>query len=292
MMQSLSEKIRKGAVMLSDGAWGTNLQSKGLKAGTCPELWNAEYPELVQSVAKEFITAGAQLVKTNSFGGSRYKLEGFGLEHRVSELNEKAAQCSRRAAGSDVYVLGSMGPTGRMLITGEVTADDLYKAFSEQAKALEHGGADVILVETLSDLQEAKIAVAAARDATDCEIACTMTFEQTVDDEYKTMMGVSPTEMVADLREQGVHFLGSNCGNGIEQMIPIVKEIRAAEISLPVIIHANAGMPQLKNGKTVFPESPEEMAAFVPELIEAGANIIGGCCGTTPEHIRKMRENL
>ena len=278
--------------MLSDGAWGTRLQAKGLKAGECAELWNAEHPERVQAVAEEFINAGAQLVKTNSFGGSRYKLEGYGLEKRVSELNEKAAQCSRRAAGTDVYVLGSVGPTGRMLITGEVTEDDLFGAFSEQAKALERGGADVILVETMSDLQEAIIAVEAVKDATNCEIICTMTFEQTVDNEYKTMMGIAPAQMVTALRDSGVSFLGSNCGNGIKQMTPIVKEIRSLESGMPVVIHANAGMPVLKNGKTVFPETPDEMAGYVSGLVQAGANIIGGCCGTTPEHIRKMKENL
>ena len=291
-MQLLSEVIRKNRVMLSDGAWGTSLQSKGLGAGMCPEMWNIDHPDRVRSIAEEFIQAGAQLVKTNSFGGNRYKLEGFGLQDRVSELNEKAAQCSRQAAGSGVYVLGSIGPTGRMLITGEVTEDDLYNAFSEQAAALERGGADVILVETLSDLDEARIAVSAAQDSTDCEIALTMTFEQTVDNEYKTMMGISPAQMVTEMSTRGVHFLGSNCGNGIQQMIPIVREIRKLETRLPVIIHANAGMPELKHGKTVFPEGPDEMAAFVPELVKAGASIVGGCCGTTPDHILKMREKL
>ena len=179
-MKKLSEIVSSSNTILSDGAWGTNLQRKGLEVGHCPESWNFEHPDLVQEVAQDFIDAGARLVKTNTFGGSRFKLESYGLADQAYEINRKAAEISRKAAGSDVYVLGSIGPTGKMLITGEVTEEGLYEAFREQAMAMEEGGADVILVETMSDLDEARLAVAAARDNTDCEIACTMTFERIV----------------------------------------------------------------------------------------------------------------
>lgn len=287
-MLRLSDRIARGEFMVSDGAWGTNLQSKGLGAGECPESWNIERPEAVAAVAAEYIAAGAQLVETNSFGGNRFKLEPFGLADKVAEINEAAAACSRKPAGDSVYVLASIGPTGKMLITQEVSEDELFEAFSLQAAALERGGADLILVETMTDLDEARIAVAAAREATGLEVACTMTFDQTVTGEFRSMMGVSPSDMASTLLEAGASFLGSNCGNGIERMVPIAKEIRAAAPQTPIIIHANAGLPVLREGATVFPETPAEMAARIPELLEAGANIVGGCCGTTPDHIACM----
>lgn len=288
-MRKLSEQIKEAKVMVSDGAWGTRLQGKGLAAGQSPEGWNLDHPELVQEVAAEYIEAGAQLVKTNSFGGNRFKLESSGLAERGSEINEIAAACSRKAAGDCIYVLGSMGPTGKMLIIQEVSEEEMFAAFTEQAAALERGGADLILVETMTDLDEARIAVSAARAATDLEVACTMTFDKTVTGEYRSMMGASPTEMVEQIVAAGAQFIGSNCGNGIEQMIPIATEIRAAAPDIPIVIHANAGMPVLVNGVTTFPETPAEMVKHLPALIAAGANIVGGCCGTDPEHIRHMR---
>ncbi len=288
-MQSIKEKLNKKKVLLSDGAWGTNLQRKGLKTGECPEKLNIEQPGIVKEVAQDFIDAGAELVKTNTFGGTRFKLEPYGLAGQLHEVNRKGAAISKEAAGDSTIVMASIGPTGKMLITGEVTEEDLYEAFKEQAIALEEGGADVILVETMSDLDEARIAVKAAKENTACEIACTMTFEKTVDNEYKSMMGVGPLQMFPVLPEAGADIIGANCGNGIEGMIDIVKEIRSHDGDIPVIIHANAGMPIYEDGKTVFPETPDEMARQVEKLIEAGANIIGGCCGTTPEHIKKMR---
>lgn len=291
-MKKLSEIVSSNSTLLSDGAWGTNLQRKGLEVGHCPESWNFDYPGLVEEVAKDFIEAGSRLVKTNSFGGSRFKLESYGLADKAYEINRKAAEISRKAAGSEVYVLGSIGPTGKMLITGEVSESDLYEAFKEQAMALEEGGTDVILVETMSDLDEARLAVQAARVNTDCEIACTMTFERTVEGNYKTMMGIGPEQMFPILPNAGASFIGANCGNGMERMIEVVREIRAVNTEMPVVIHANAGMPVYEKGEAIFPETPDEMASYVPELIRAGANIIGGCCGTVPEHIRKMGEKM
>jgi len=228
------------------------------------------------------------MILTNSFGASPAKLNGYGLKEKTYEINKKAAAISKKAASDNVYVLGSMGPTGKMLMMGEISEEDMYNGYKEQAKGLEDGGADAILVETMTDLMEAKTAVKAAKENTELEIIATMTFEKTADGGYHTMMGITPTDAVNELIKAGADIIGANCGNGIEGMIGVVKEIRNVNKDIPVLIHANAGIPVYEDGKTVFPETPDEMATFVPDLLKAGANIIGGCCGTTPEHIRRI----
>lgn len=289
-MGKIIDKIKAGEVLISDGAWGTFLQAKGMQPGECPELWNITHPDDVLDIAQSYIDAGSDMIETNSFGGSKFKLANYGLEDQTHKLNKAAAEISRQAAGPDKYVLGSIGPTGKILMMGEVTAEELYGAFKEQAMALEEGGADAIIIETMTDLEEAIQAIKAAKDHTNCEVFCTMTFDKTVDNEYKSMMGVSPTDMVNQIIEAGAELIGANCGNGIKDMVSIVKEIRAGNEEIPVLIHANAGMPIYQDGNTVFPETPQEMADITNELIAAGANIIGGCCGTTPAHITKIAE--
>ncbi|MDP2338730.1 MAG: homocysteine S-methyltransferase family protein [Bacteroidota bacterium] len=287
-MGKIIQEILKGRVLVSDGAWGTFLQKKGLKPGECPEEWNITRTEDVYDIARSYIEAGADMIETNSFGGSRYKLANYGLEAQVFELNKAAAEISRKAAGTDRFVLGSVGPTGKLLMMEEVTEDELYEAFKEQSMALEAGGADAIVIETMTDLDEARIAVKAAKENTACEVICTMTFDKILGGEYRTMMGISPTEMTQVLAEAGASIIGANCGNGMANMIGIVKEIRQANPTVPILIHANAGMPQYCNGETTFPETPADMSGQVKEMIEAGANIIGGCCGTTPDHIYEV----
>ncbi len=289
-MNTIAQKIKEGRILVSDGAWGTYLHKKGLQPGECPELWNIERPDDVYDIAKSYIDAGSDMIETNSFGGSAFKLSLFGLSDKVWELNKAAAEISRRAAGSDRHVLGSIGPTGKILMMGDVTTEELYDAFKNQAMALEAGGADALVVETMSDMDEAKAAVRACSENTSCEIICTMTFEKTGEDEYNTMMGVTPSQMVNEIIDAGATIIGANCGNGIRDMVGIAKEIRKFNKDIPVLIHANAGKPIYKDGETIFHESPDQMGDFVTTLIEAGANIIGGCCGTTPGHIQKIVE--
>jgi len=289
-MGKLIQEIAKGKVLVSDGAWGTFLQKKGLTPGECPEVWNITRPDDVLDIAQSYIDAGADMIETNSFGGNLYKLKNYGLEHRVFELNKAAAEISRKAAGTDHLVLGSVGPTGKLLLMEEVTEDELYNAFKEQSEALEAGGADAIVIETMTDLEEARIAVKAAKENTACEVICTMTFDKILSGEFRTMMGISPKEMTEVLVEAGASVIGANCGNGIADMIGIVKEIRQVNSSISILIHANAGLPHYCDGETTFPESPTDMASRVKEIIAAGATIIGGCCGTTPDHIFEVRQ--
>jgi 5-methyltetrahydrofolate--homocysteine methyltransferase len=288
--KTIIEAIQSGRILVSDGAWGTFLQKKGLKTGECPELWCLTHRADVLDIARSYIAAGADMIETDSFGGTRFKLRHFGLEDRTVEINKAAAAISREAAGPDRWVIASVGPTGQMTAMGDVSEQDFYEAFKEQAQALAAGGADAVCIETMSALDESVAAVRAARENTACEVICTLTFERTVQGEYRTMMGVAPAEAAKALVEAGAHVIGTNCGNGMERMIEIIREMRAAAPSTPILVHANAGLPKNVDGVDIFPETPEDMAGRVAAAVAAGAGIIGGCCGTTPAHIKAIRQ--
>ncbi len=284
------DAVKEGQILVSDGAWGTFLQEKGLQPGDCPELWCLERPDDVFEIAKSYITAGSNMVQTNSFGGSGLKLQHYGLTGKASQLNKAAAEISRKAAGGGNWVIASVGPTGKMLLMEDVTESEMYDSFKEQSMALEEGGADALCVETMSAIDEAVLAIRAACENTECEVISTFTFEQTKDGRYRSMMGVTPQDAAKAALEAGAHIIGTNCGNGFERMISIVEELRSVLPNTPIIVQANAGLPKNIAGKDVFPDTPEQMAALVPDLVKAGANIIGGCCGTTPAHIKAIRE--
>ena len=278
-------------VRVLDGAWGTELQKRGLPAGACPELWNDQNPAAVEAVARSYVQAGSEVILTNTFGGNRFVLAQHGAGERAAELCEKGAAISRKAAGGAAKVFASLGPTGKIVMMDDVPAEELADAFAASAVALERGGADAIVLETFNELAEAGIALRAVRGAVAIPVVVSMTFSSGPD-KTASMMGDAPDDLARAAEAGGAAAVGANCGVGPDNYVAVAKLFRAAT-ALPVWIKANAGLPQVRaDGATVFPMGPAEFAAFAPKLVAAGANFLGGCCGTTPDHIRALRKTL
>jgi 5-methyltetrahydrofolate--homocysteine methyltransferase len=276
-------------VVIADGAWGTQFSDRGLPPGEAPEGLVIHQPDVVRQVAQSYVQAGSEVILTDTFGGSRFKLAKCDLEDHVEEINRRAVELSQDAAGEDAFVFSSIGPTGEFMEPlGMVTEDEMVEAFTEQVTAMVAGGTDGILVETMTDLDEAKAALQAARRRFDGPVVVSMTFDKGPKG-YATMMGVTPEKAAEELTEAGADIVGSNCGHGIRNMIEVIG-LMAGATDLPLWAKPNAGMPQLVDGETVFTQTPEEAAAHFEALVDAGARIIGGCCGTTPDHIRALVE--
>jgi methionine synthase I (cobalamin-dependent) len=284
-MHSTLEKLLSNGPVITDGAWGTQLQLRGLPIGESPDHWNLSNPEKVEEVARAYVEAGSQIILTNTFGANRFILERQGLLAQVGEINRAGVAISKRAAADKAKVFASLGPSGKMLMMGEVSEADLLAGFSEQTRSMAIAGADGIVIETMADLAEAKIAVTAAKETGLPVVAC-MTFDSGANHD-RTMMGVTPEQAAEGLAAAGADVIGSNCGQGIAGFVTICRRLKAVT-ALPIWIKANAGLPQMKDGKTIYTQTPAEFASFVPQLIEAGAKFLGGCCGTTPEFIRAV----
>jgi 5-methyltetrahydrofolate--homocysteine methyltransferase len=288
-MASLRERLAGGAVLLVDGAMGTMLFQRGLAPGQPPESLTLSRPGVLEKIAQLYLDAGADILTTNTFGASPLRLALHGLEARTEEINRAAALAARRVAGDRGRVAGSCGPCGRLLEPyGDVSRDEVFAGFRRQAGALIEAGVDCLIVETMTDLSEATLAVRAAREiSADLPIFATMTFDPTPRG-YFTVMGVSVAAAAAGLAEAGASAVGSNCGLGIEPMIEIARAFRAAT-TLPVVIQPNAGLPRTTATGDVYDESPAFFAGKADALLDVGVAVIGGCCGTTPEHIRALR---
>jgi 5-methyltetrahydrofolate--homocysteine methyltransferase len=276
--------------VIGDGAMGTMLQRAGLTSGGAPELWNVERPDVVRSIYQGYVDAGAEIIETNTFGGNRYRLKLHNLQERVAELNRAGAALARQVAGETVLVAGSIGPTGELFRPmGNLSYEEAVAAFAEQAAALVEGGVDLFVIETMSALEEVKAAVEGCRRVSALPIATTMTF----DTNYHTMMGVAPAQAVRTLAALGVRIIGANCGNGPDEIRRVMAEMAAVRPEgVYLMAQSNAGLPKWVDGRTHYDATPEVMAAYALDMAGLGINYIGACCGSTPDHIRAMRQAL
>jgi len=289
MKESILNVLARGELIIGDGAMGTMLQAKGLTAGTLPEIWNAKHTELVAQVHRAYLDAGSQIITTNTFGGNRLIMDKKGMAERSAELTRLGASLAKDVAGDRAWVAGSVGPTGELMKPiGTLSITTAEEVFAEQVEALAEGGADLILIETQHDIEEACAAVRMAATRTDLPVFCTFAFNP----KGFTMMGLNPQEAAVRAKEAGADVVGANCGDGPEA-IRAALHIMEDATDLPIMAQSNAGLPKVgENGETIWDFSPEEMVRYARIFISMGATIIGGCCGTGPAHIAAIASEL
>ena len=285
---TILDRIASGDSLVSDGATGTYLQAQGLEPGGCPEAFNADQPEIIRRMAADYFNAGSDLVLTASFGGSKFMLDKYGYSGRAREFNRLAATHAKSVASLWHFVAGSVGPTGEILESNGGTTSEvaIYDGFVDQVTGLEEGGADAVVIETMISVEEALLAVKAAKEHTNLVVMSTMMYDKGPRGWY-TMMGDTPASATERLRDAGADVVGANCGNGSDRMVELAKIVRETYDG-PMLIHSNAGIPEIRQGQIVYPETPEYMTERFMQLIDVGVNIIGGCCGTTPKHIERF----
>jgi 5-methyltetrahydrofolate--homocysteine methyltransferase len=291
-MLSFLENIKAGKILLSDGAMGSLLMERGLKQGECPENLNLTQPKILEEITQLYLDAGSDIIQSNTFGASPMKLSEYGLDDKTEEINRAGVSLAKNVVGDKAYIYGSCGPSGKILKPyGDGDPDELQHGFERQIRAMVLVGVDVIFIETMTDLNEAKIAIKAAKTvAPEITVVACMTFENTPKG-FFTIMGNRLVDVASEMEVAGAEVIGSNCGNGIDAMIQIALEFKNTS-NLPLIIQSNAGLPINKDGQLIYPETPEIFADKVSDLIDAGVSIVGGCCGTTPDTIRAMRKAI
>ena len=285
----LLNALKQNTVLIADGATGTQLQKAGLPAGSPPELWNLDNPAAIIAHHLSYLDAGSDIVLTNTFGGNAIKLHSHNLESKTGEINARAAELARKAAGSNRFVFGDVGPTGHLLLPlGDLSEEEAISAFTEQISALVSGGVDAILIETMSSLDEAKAAIKAAKSVTNLPILVTLSF----DTRGRTMMGVKPAQAVKALWPMGIQVIGANCGRTLTETLTAIQEMKSTIPEAVLMAKPNAGLPHLENDESVYDVSPETMAEYSLLFVNEGVKIFGGCCGSNPDHIRAVAQKL
>jgi len=291
-MRAVMDRIKQGEILVCDGAMGSLLMDRAKEhlQGTCPESINLSHPEIIEEISELYINAGADIIETNTFGGSPLKLASYSLDDKTEEINRVAITVAKEASNSKAYIGASVGPSGKLLKPfGDTDPNEIYESFYRQISAIADAGADMVIIETMTDLNEALLAVKATKNiSSSIPVVVSMTYESTPRG-FFTIMGTTIETASRKIEESEADIIGSNCGNGIENLVLIAKEHKKHS-NLPILIQANAGIPELKDGIPFYPETPEFMAEKCVELINIGVSIIGGCCGTTPAHINAIRK--
>jgi len=288
-MNSTLDQLLAHAPVVTDGALGTELQARGLDSGECPDTWNLARPSEVEALAQAYVEAGSQIILTNTFRSNRLALQTMGLADRLEELNRSAVEIARRASQGRAQVFASLGPCGKLLVMGEVTPEEVARAFAEQAGILSAAGVDGFVIETMADIEEAKVAVEAIKPL-GRPVVISFVFDsgRNLD---RTMTGVTPERAAKELTDAGADIIGANCALGIDAYIPICQRLRAST-DRPVWIKANAGLPEMVDGKVKYQSTPEAFASSIPAILQAGASFVGGCCGTNPEYVCAISETV